>query len=490
LDASLLLGAPRWLAAASGLLLVWQCLDPRPITFAGLLVDRLTTISILFVAVVGGVAMRFAARAMEGHAARERFLRLLAIAIFAAVLVGAGSSLPLLAAGWILLGAVVTRLVGFESASSGAARAAARHAWVARAGDATFVAALALIAWRGRTLDLREFLAGIEGMQVTELAPIAVLISIAAMTRAVQAPFHAWLPATAEAPTAVSALLHAGIVNAGGLLLIRASPVIVRVPEAWILLSAVGSIGITLGVISAWHQVRAKHALAWSTIAQMGFMTVQCAVAAFPAALLHLMGHGAYKALAFLSSGERPMIARAAPGAWIAVPMLALGTGAACGCMPLARAWTGFDPLHSPGESVLAFIVAIAVGQLWIAIASDVRGVRTGLIATLVACLAAIAVPTLSFCLYRAAGDFLAPVLGPLPVPEGPAAWIAAGMPLSVVFALSLLHACRGALETTVLARWLRVQGRSGFHSTVIADRLAGTIRALPTQDRRDLIHA
>ena len=138
------------------------------------------------------------------------------------------------------------------------------------------------------------------------VAWVAVPLAVAAMARSAQWPFHSWLPDTMEAPSPVSALLHAGIVNAGGILLIRCAALLARSPESCMLLAGVGTVTIVLGSLAAAQQVRLKQSLAWSTVAQMGFMTVQCAVAAYPAALLHVIGHGAYKAAAFLGSGDPP----------------------------------------------------------------------------------------------------------------------------------------------------------------------------------------
>ena len=478
------------LALLSVGLLIWQLLDPRAFVFSGIQIDRLTAISALFISVVGAVVLRFATRAMQGHPARDPFLQLLGIAISAAVLVAVASSLLLLALGWILLGLAVTRLVGFEDGSLAVRRAALRHAWVARASDAALMIALALMAWRSGSLDLSTFLSMVPSMTREQLAPIAILVSLAACARSVQVPFHVWLPATAEAPTPVSALLHAGIVNAGGLLLIRTAALIVRVPEAWVALAVVGSLSIAMGTLVVWHQSRVKHALAWSTVSQMGFMTAQCGLAAFPAALLHLMGHGSYKALAFLRSGERPAPQRPVPHPVLGLALLLLGSLAAWICMPLATRWTGFDPAHSAGEMGLSVVIALGVGQLWSAVGASWSRVRISILEALFGSMTALLVPLTCFAFYRACGWFLKPVLGELPSPTGPVAWVAAATPVVVMFALSTLHACRSALETSTPWRWLRVQAASGFHGSAILDRLVESARYAPAPDRSDIIHA
>lgn len=484
--ASLTGRAAASLAVIAGALLAWQAWKPSPLEIAGLRIDRLTALVALFVSIVGWVTVRFASRSMQGHPRRDAFLRLLGAALFAATLVAAGSSLPLLAAGWILLGVCVTALVGFERQSARAVQAARRHAAVARISDICLLAAFGLMAWRGRTLDLSRFLESAPGLGQGDLLAIALLVSVAAIARSAQIPFHLWLPASAEAPTPVSALLHAGIINAGGLLLVRTAPLIVRVPEAWMLLSVTGSLAVVVATLVAWHQWRVKHALAWSTIAQMGFMIVQCAVAAFPAALLHMLGHGAYKALAFLGSGERPCAVRSPPRAWIGLVALIAGAMSAVACMPIATWLTGFDPAHAPGERTLAGVIALSVGQLWGLLLARPRRLVAGALALAASVLA----PVGCFALYGGMSAFLEPVHGVLPVPSGPAAWFAAGLPFVVLTALSLLHASRSLLEGGRAWRWLRVQARDGFHGEVVAARLADSIRNPPKPDRRDLIHA
>ncbi|MGR3197672.1 MAG: ABC transporter substrate-binding protein, partial [Paracoccus sp. (in: a-proteobacteria)] len=107
-----------------------------------------------------------------------------------------------------------------------------------------------------------------------------------------------------EAPTPVSALLHAGVVNAGGFLLIRFADVLVAVPGVLAVLALIGGFSALIGAAVALTQPAVKTALAWSTSAQMGFMVLQCGLALFPLALLHIVAHSLYKAHAFLASGD------------------------------------------------------------------------------------------------------------------------------------------------------------------------------------------
>jgi NAD(P)H-quinone oxidoreductase subunit 5 len=120
-----------------------------------------------------------------------------------------------------------------------------------------------------------------------------------------QLPFHGWLTQVMEAPTPVSALLHAGVVNLGGMVLIKLSALWSVVPLASWLLVLWG--GLTAG-LACWvmqTRISIKLRLAWSTCAQMGFMLMECGLGQYSLALLHLVTHSIYKAHAFLSSGSQ-----------------------------------------------------------------------------------------------------------------------------------------------------------------------------------------
>ncbi|NBQ89028.1 MAG: hypothetical protein EBU07_16495, partial [Betaproteobacteria bacterium] len=377
----------------------------------------------------------------------------------------------------------------FGDDTRSASRAARRKFMAARLGEMALFAAIGLLWWHGRSFEIGACLAAAEGMPRHALVPIASLLVIAAMARSVQVPFHAWLPDTMQAPTPVSALLHAGIVNAGGILLIRFAPIVVRVSEACVLLSAVGTITIVVGALAMQQQLRVKQTLAWSTVAQMGFMVVQCAVAAFPAALLHLIGHGAYKALAFLRSGETPRRARAIGPAWWNLALLGAGTLAAIACMGPASRWTGFDPRHAPGETALALVVAIGVGQAWVAalggcgraVLAIARGLGTAIGI-------AVAAPVLCFAAYRAAGIFLQPVIGDLPRATGPLMTLAAVMPAVAIAMLALAHAAQPWLGRIAVWRSMQVQARAGFHLGARLDRVLDAF--LPAGPNAETRHA
>jgi NAD(P)H-quinone oxidoreductase subunit 5 len=132
----------------------------------------------------------------------------------------------------------------------------------------------------------------------------ALLIASAAMVKCAQFPMHGWLIQVVEAPTPVSALLHAGVINLGGFLLLMA-PLMRHADLAnWLLLIVAGLTCVAAALITM-TRVSVKVLLAWSTVAQMGLMLVECALGQYGLALLHLVAHSCYKAYAFLAAGSR-----------------------------------------------------------------------------------------------------------------------------------------------------------------------------------------
>ncbi len=132
----------------------------------------------------------------------------------------------------------------------------------------------------------------------------AGLIVLGALAKSALIPFHSWLPLTLDAPTPVSALMHAGIVNAGGYLMIRMSSFLMQHPQALAVLAIMGGATAGLGALIMMTQSSIKQKLAYSTVAQMGFMMLQCGMGAFTAAMLHIVAHALYKAYAFMNSGN------------------------------------------------------------------------------------------------------------------------------------------------------------------------------------------
>ena len=135
------------------------------------------------------------------------------------------------------------------------------------------------------------------------VSAVTLLLVLSIMTKSAQFPFHIWLPGTIEAPTPVSAMLHAGIVNAGGFLVNRLAPLYGLAPTTLYVLFVVGALTALIGASTMLTQPSIKRTLVYSTMGQMGYMVMECGLGAFALAIFHLCAHGLFKATLFLNSG-------------------------------------------------------------------------------------------------------------------------------------------------------------------------------------------
>jgi NADH:ubiquinone oxidoreductase subunit 5 (subunit L)/multisubunit Na+/H+ antiporter MnhA subunit len=469
----LLLACILGLAALSAAMLIRQASHPGDVRLGWVTVDRLGASVSLLVATVGAVTFRYSQHYLAGEPNQDRFLGLLAVTIGAAYLLMLSTNLLLFFAVWSLTSLVVHLLLTYYPDRVEALRAARKNFLINRVGDLALIGAIGIIWGVWHTLDLHAFLeqANRPGHKGYARA-VGLLIALAALTKSAQFPFHSWLPETMESPTPVSALMHAGIINAGGLLLLRFSPLVIGDPAVLVLLSAAGTVTASLGLVAMWAQVNVKRSLAWSTVAQMGFMMIQCGLGAFPTAAMHLVGHGLYKAWNFLRAAEVP---KPKPHAHHGTPLrmlglTALGTAFGVPCLWLGSRITGFEPWHSPGELALAAIVALSVGQFWSEWPGE-RAVEWLVDVPFVSAFLAVA----ACFLYHGAAVYLRPVLGDLPSPQGPWAWVAAALPVAAFAGLCVLHAFLPTLGQKPSGRAFRVHALHGFYFNSYADRVVSS---------------
>ncbi|MCA9764679.1 MAG: oxidoreductase, partial [Gemmatimonadetes bacterium] len=185
--------------------------------------------------------------------------------------------------------------------------------------------------------------------------------------KSAQFPTHGWLTEVMETPTPVSALLHAGVINAGGFLLIRFADVMVLSPGVLAALVLIGACTALCAGLIVLTQTAVKTSLAWSTIAQMGFMILQCGLALFPLALLHIVAHSLYKAHAFLrasSAVEQVAAVRRAGPLTVPTPgTAALAVALALGIYLLVG-WLFGVADHSPQALALGTVLVLAMTAL------------------------------------------------------------------------------------------------------------------------------
>lgn len=271
----------------------------------GLRLDRTSALMFALTGFLGWIVFRFACRYLRSEAERPRFLQVLGLTIL--LVQGFVLSTNLLghALLWLGISVCVHRLLRHYEGRWRARVAARKKFLFSRLGDLFFWSALVLLAQQLGTLDLVELAVQVQkdASDSWRLELAAACLVSAALLKSAQFPFHSWLPGTLESPTPVSAVLHAGVINAGAFLLLMCAPLLEGRVFALGLLVGVGGFTAAFGTIVGAVQSSRKQVLAWSTIAQMGFLFFEIGLGFVGAAALHLVAHAVYKAHAFLRSG-------------------------------------------------------------------------------------------------------------------------------------------------------------------------------------------
>ncbi|MGM0831270.1 NADH-quinone oxidoreductase subunit L [Halomonas qinghailakensis] len=271
----------------------------------GLYPDGLAVWMALLISLLGTVLLRFAENYLKGDRGERRFLPWCLVVLASVMLLVFTHHLVVMLIAWVGISVALHHLLTLYPERVEAQRAAWQKFIVSRLGDAALIVAVALLYARFGTFQLPELFAAAAltpgGWQV-EAASVA--LAIAALCKCAQVPMHGWLIKVMEAPTPVSALLHAGVINLGGFVWLRLFPVFDGLTLGHYLLIVIGGFTALVAVMTMLTQASVKHALAWSTCAQMGFMLFEIGVGAYTLALAHLLAHSLYKAHSFLASGR------------------------------------------------------------------------------------------------------------------------------------------------------------------------------------------
>ncbi len=336
---------------------------------AALRLDTLSVVMGLLVSFLGAVVLGFSRNYLAGDPGQARFFSWMSLTLGSVLTLVLSGQMLLLLAAWVATSLCLHRLLLFYPERTGAVFAARKKFVFSRLGDSCLLAAaLVLHACHG-TFDLEAIFADGARGHSGGFALAAFLLAGCVMLKSAQFPFHSWLPDTMETPTPVSAFMHAGIVNAGGFLVIRLAPIFAGAPFASGLLALAGAFTAAFGAIVMLAQPSVKKALAYSTIAQMGFMVLQCGLGAYALALLHIAAHSLYKAHAFLTSGST---IGAVPRAAVPLRTPALTVGVLAGGLLVALGALALHVLapHAPVTPgifsvVLALALAYGIARAW-----------------------------------------------------------------------------------------------------------------------------
>ncbi len=282
----------------------------------GILVDRLTAVMMVLITSVSTLIHVYSLRYLQGDSGYVRFFVLLSLMTFVILSLVSSPNLLMLFVFWQLLSWILYLILAFNFSHPPAYQNAFKTFVVHRIGDCSFLCGIALAYKNFGTLDFLElFQRASEQSKTISLLPgnlldisavpmITLLIFIGAMAKSAQFPLHVWLPDTMDSPTPVSALMHAGIINAGGFLLNRLAPLYTLSPNILHLVFVVGALTVLLGASMMLVQNDIKKTLGFSTMGQMGYMIMECGLGAFGLAIFHLIAHGLFKASLFLGAGN------------------------------------------------------------------------------------------------------------------------------------------------------------------------------------------
>ncbi|MDP5084538.1 MAG: NADH-quinone oxidoreductase subunit L [Yoonia sp.] len=449
--------------------------------------DIISVVMLLLVTFIGWVVVRYARTYLDGEARQDAFTFWLLATLAAVLLLVQSGNVAQFVFAWIATSICLHKLLLFYPERVAAQRAAHKKFVISRISDLAIIGAALLLAGTYGTTQISTILAEAEqGLGGGFALAAAGLLALAAILKSAQFPTHGWLTEVMEAPTPVSALLHAGVVNAGGFALIRFADVMLLSPLVLALLVLIGGFTALFGGLVMLTQPTVKASLAWSTIAQMGFMILQCGLALFPLALLHIVAHSLYKAHAFLSAGgavER-VVAIRKPGP-VAVPNMGAVTRAFVVALAIygivyAILGLGFDfggksPQAVALGAILIFGVAYLLAQGFADAAPRALTQRTATYAATV---------TLSYLVLQRASEWLTAGTLPATPQAGALEWALILLALISFGLVALAQATLPLWSYHPAAQGLRVHLTNGLYINAITDRILGGWARTPSSDK------
>jgi NAD(P)H-quinone oxidoreductase subunit 5 len=283
-----------------------QTTSPDSVIHDVVQLDIVSSPMFLLVSTLAVVVVRYSRRYLAGQRELDRYARYLLLTLASVTLLVSSNHLAIVMVAWFATDVGLHQLLTFYRTRRQALVVAHKKFLLCRVADFCFLASLVLIGSSTGTVRIDEVnaFAQTQGELPPTLHLATLLLVFGVLLKTAQLPFHGWMTQVMEAPTPVSALLHAGVVNIGGFVMIRLAPVMAHAPLAQTILVGVGLFTTIVASLTMTTRVSIKGALAWSTIGQMGFMLVQCGLGAWHLALMHVLAHSVYKAHTFLSSGS------------------------------------------------------------------------------------------------------------------------------------------------------------------------------------------
>ncbi len=299
----------------NGTVYTWMMIEGLRLE-VGFLVDSLTAVMISTVTFVSLMVHIYTIGYMHDDDGYQRFFSYIALFTFSMLMLVMANNFLQLFFGWEAVGLVSYLLIGFWFKRESAIFANMKAFLVNRVGDFGFLLGIAAVLMAFNSLDYKDVFAAaplmadmtvqiIPGADWSLMTVICILLFIGAMGKSAQVPLHVWLPDSMEGPTPISALIHAAtMVTAGIFMVARMSPLFELSETALSFVLVIGSITALFMGFLGIVQNDIKRVIAYSTLSQLGYMTVALGVSAYSAAIFHLMTHAFFKALLFLGAGS------------------------------------------------------------------------------------------------------------------------------------------------------------------------------------------
>jgi len=282
----------------------------------GFLIDELTTMMLMVVTFVSLMVHIYTIGYMKDDPGYQRFFCYISLFTFSMLMLVMSNNFLQLFFGWEAVGLVSYLLIGFWHKRESAIYANLKAFLVNRVGDFGFLLGIAAVVMYFNSLDYADVFAAaphmqnvmisiIPGYDWSLLTVICILLFIGAMGKSAQVPLHVWLPDSMEGPTPISALIHAAtMVTAGIFMVARMSPLYELSEVALSFVLIIGAITALFMGLLGLIQNDIKRVVAYSTLSQLGYMTVALGASAYAAGVFHLMTHAFFKALLFLAAGS------------------------------------------------------------------------------------------------------------------------------------------------------------------------------------------
>ncbi|MCX7091753.1 MAG: proton-conducting transporter membrane subunit [Legionellales bacterium] len=276
--------------------------DNTTVYFFGLKVDSLGFLMTTLIFFVSTIVHQFSIRYMAGDRNYKSYFYKLSLMTSSAAIMALADQLPLFFAAWCVSNYLLISLMIHKENWEAAAYSGKLTFKTLFGGAVIFLTAIIVMYFEAGSLSISAITQ--QTIHSQALLVALFLCIITAMTQSALWPFHRWLTSSLNSPTPVSAIMHAGLVNGGGFLLVRFAPMLVEHTMLLNFIFCIGVISAILGTLWKLVQSDVKRMLACSTMGQMGFMMIQCGLGLFPAAIAHLIWHGLFKAFLFLSAGS------------------------------------------------------------------------------------------------------------------------------------------------------------------------------------------